>query len=138
MKILVDTSAWVDFFNGHASSEADALATYIEDREDLVTCGVVLAELFQGLRRRDALTSLEKYFREMPCLRPREPDTYFAAAALFRALRKKGVTVRSTIDCLVARLAEEHGALVLAKDRDIAHILASGLCAARAAPLVAR
>ncbi|MSP59398.1 MAG: PIN domain nuclease [Myxococcales bacterium] len=133
VRILVDTSVWVDFFNGHRSREADTLARCIEEREDIATCGVILAEFFQGIRRREDLRALEAYFREMPSLAPRDPDTYLAAAALFRNLRAKGVTVRSTIDCLIARLAEEHDTLILARDRDLAAILGSGLCRARPA-----
>jgi predicted nucleic acid-binding protein len=136
VRILVDTSVWVDFFNGHDSAEARALERFLVDREDLATCGVVIAEFFQGLRRAGDVERLESYFREMPLLEPREPDSYLAAAALYRDLRARGVTVRSTIDCLVVRLAEEHGVLVLARDRDIRQILDSGLCPVRPAPLI--
>jgi predicted nucleic acid-binding protein len=57
---------------------------------------------------------------------------YVRAAALYRSLRKRGVTVRSTIDCLIAILAEENACVVLARDRDLSAILSSGLVAARA------
>lgn len=137
MNILVDTSVWADFFNEHPSPEARALARFLEDEEEISTCGVILAEFFQGIRQRAALERLEAYFREMPCLVPIEPDTYLAAAELFRRLRAKGITIRSTIDCLVARLAEEHGVLLLAKDRDMRFIIDSGLCRVQAAPLLA-
>jgi len=63
----------------------------------------------------------------MRLLVPREPDSYLEAARLFRALRKRGATVRSTVDCLVARLAEENGCRILARDRDMEAILESGL-----------
>lgn len=134
MKVLVDTSVWVDFFNRHPSPQAELLVRLIEDEVDLVTCGVVIAELFQGIRRKESLPELEGHFRDMDCLAPREPDTYFAAALLYRELRARGLTIRSTIDCLIVRLAEENGALVLAKDRDIVRILGSGLTAARGLP----
>jgi predicted nucleic acid-binding protein len=131
--ILVDTSAWIDFFNGQGSPEAELLARFIEKGDDVVTCGVVLAEFFQGLRKPASVRRLEVYFLEMRCLAPHEPATYLAAAALFRNLRAKGFTIRSTIDCLVATIAAEHGARVLSKDRDIRTILQSGLCAAKPA-----
>ncbi len=134
MRVLVDTSVWVDFFNGHPSPEAEVLAGLIEDEVDIVTCGVVIAEFFQGIRNRGSLESLESFFRDMKCLTPAEPDSYLAAAALYRNLRRRGVSVRSTIDCLIARLAEEAGVFLLAKDGDMRHILASGLCGARSAP----
>ncbi len=135
MRVLVDTSVWADFFNGHDSAEARTLARLIADEDEVLTCGVVVAEVFQGLRADASRSALEVYFREMPYLATRDPDTWLEAAALFRGLRRQGVTIRSTIDCVVARLAEEHDVLLLAKDRDIRFILESGLCAARAAPL---
>jgi len=134
--VLVDTSVWVDFFNGEESIEAKTLAHLIEDRQPVATCGVVVAEFFQGLRKQRSLVELRRYFLELDYLKPREPDSYLAAADLFRALREKGVTIRSTIDCLIAQMASENGALLLAKDRDMKQILTSGLCHTQAAPLV--
>ncbi|MCP3960996.1 MAG: PIN domain nuclease [bacterium] len=134
MKVLVDTSVWVDFFNEYPSREAEALARLLDDEVEILTCGVVIAEFFQGIRRVDTLPELESHFRDMECLVPREPDTYFAAAALYRDLRARGITIRSTIDCLIVCLTEEHSALLLAKDRDIAQILDSGLTGVRGVP----
>lgn len=134
MRVLVDTSVWVDFFNQHPSAEAELLARLIEDEVELATCGVVIAEFFQGIRRQDTLPELESHFRFMTYLAPREPETYFAAAALFRQLKARGITIRSTIDCLIACLAAENDVLLLAKDRDMTAILTSGLCAVRGLP----
>jgi predicted nucleic acid-binding protein len=134
MRVLVDTSVWVDFFNRHPSREAELLTHLIEDEVDLVTCGVIVAEFFQGIRRTESLNELEAHFRDMAWLSPKEPETYLAAAALYRDLRAQGVTVRSTIDCLIAHLAEAHGALLLAKDRDLARILESDLTTVRGLP----
>jgi predicted nucleic acid-binding protein len=57
------------------------------------------------------------------------------AADLFRALRQRGVTIRSTIDFLIVTLAEEHDAWLLAKDRDLTQAVQSGLTTVRAMPL---
>ncbi len=132
MTVLVDTSVWVDFFNRHNSNEGDALARLIEDEAEIATCGVVLAEFFQGIRDRESLKTLEGFFRDMPLLTPREPDTYLAAAELYRGLRARGVSVRSSIDCLIVRMAQEADVLLLAKDRDINRIIESGLCKVKA------
>lgn len=136
MKVLVDTSVWADFFNEHASAEASALARYLESDAEIATCGAVVAEFFQGVRSAPSVARLEPYFRDMDLLTPHEPDTYFAAATLFRKLRQRGVTVRSMVDCLIVQIAAERDAMVLAKDRDIALILDSGLSKAVAAPLL--
>jgi predicted nucleic acid-binding protein len=124
---------WGDFFNGHPSPEADMLARLLRGDGDVATCGLVIAEVFQGFRNEPA--GLRQRFADMECLHARHPETYFAAADLYRNLRKRGVTVRSTIDCLLVCLAAERDAWVLAKDRDIARILASGLVTARPLPM---
>jgi len=135
MRVLVDTSVWVDFFNGAPTREAALLGRLISDEVELVTCGVVIAEFFQGIRKTRSRAELERQFRDMVCLEPVEPDTYFAAADLYRELRRRGVTMRSTIDCLIVKLAELHDVLLLARDRDITRILASGLTKASAVPV---
>ena len=128
MTVLVDTSVWVDFFNGYSSPEAESLALLIEDEVEVVTCGLVMAEFFQGIRDRKSLNTLRRFFLDMRLLQPQEPETYFSAAELYRELRARGVSVRSTVDCVIARLAEEAGTLLLAKDRDMKQIIDSGLC----------
>jgi len=136
MRVLVDSSAWVDFFNGHPSPQADALVRLIREEADVLTCGVVAAEVLQGIRQSKSLTTIERHFREMEWLTPREPETYLGAADLYRQLRSRGLTIRSTIDCIIARLAEENGALLLSKDRDLQIIIDSELLNLRALPLV--
>jgi predicted nucleic acid-binding protein len=68
-------------------------------------------------------------------LTPQEPETYLAAADLYRHLLAKGLTIRSTIDCMVARLAEENDVLLLSKNRDLQIIVDSRLLDLRVLPL---
>ncbi|MEA2343455.1 MAG: hypothetical protein QOF63_1624 [Thermoanaerobaculia bacterium] len=135
MRILVDTSVWVDFFNGHPSPQAETLAHLIRDETDVVTCGLIVSEVLQGLRQSKSRVSIERHFREMDWLSPREPDTYLEAADLFRRLRVRGITIRSTIDCVIANLAAHHDALILSKDRDLTLIVESKLLALRSVPM---
>jgi predicted nucleic acid-binding protein len=135
VRVLVDTSVWVDFINGHPSPEAEALAGLIREEADVLTCGLVAAEFLQGIRDPESRTTLERHFRDMVWVTPTEPETYLEAARLYRQLRAAGTTIRSTVDCLIARLAHEHQCLLLAKDRDMSRILESGLVAARAYPV---
>ncbi len=65
-------------------------------------------------------------------LEPAGIDSYLRAADVYRALRRKGITARSTSDCLIAVLAEENGCDVLARDRDLDSVLASGVVKTRA------
>jgi hypothetical protein len=135
VKVLVDTSAWADFLNGHPTAEREALRELITGEDDLFTCGVVVAEVFQGLRKEKGREELTDLFRQLNYLEPDGIELYFRAAALYRDLRAQGVTIRSTIDCLIAILAETNGCHLLARDRDLAQILKSGLVSVRQWPV---
>lgn len=132
---MVDTSAWVDFLNGYPSSERSAIADLLVSDHEVCTCGVVIAEVFQGLRREKGRAEVGEMFREMVYLDPAGVDLYFRAAEIYRRLRERGLTVRSTIDCLIAVLAEENGCSILARDRDLRVILESGFVDARPWPV---
>ena len=134
MRVLVDSSAWVDFLNGHASPEGRATAELIAGEDELCTCGVIVAEIFQGLRRDRGRDELKRLFRKLVFLEPSGIELYLRAAEIYRLLRRRGDTVRSTIDCLIAALAEENGCYILARDRDIEAILGSGLVKSRLWP----
>ena len=116
--MIVDTSVWIDFFNGHLSSQAQRLARAIEDNEAIALPGLVLTEILLGLKN-DAeakrIALLLEAFTDVA--EPTRTD-YLAAAALYRACRSKGVTIRSTIDCVIAQLCLRDGQALLAKDRD--------------------
>lgn len=134
MRVLVDTSAWVEFFNGRPTPEREAVARLLEGEDDVCTCGVIVAEVLQGLTREGTRSEIEELFGEMTLLEATGLSPYVRAAALYRSLRKRGTTIRSTIDCLIAVLAEENGCHVLARDRDLTAILSSGLVKARSWP----
>ena len=131
MRVLVDTSAWVDFLNGHVSPERQAVADLVAGHDELCTCGVIVAEVFQGLRRDKGRDELQRLFRDLLFLEPSGIELYLRSAELYRLLRQRGTTVRSTIDCLIAALAEENGCYILARDRDLEVILRSGLVKSR-------
>ena len=127
MRVLVDTSAWVDFLNGFPSPAADALAELLQGADDVCTCGIVVAEVFQGLRRDRGRATIQRSFEDMTFLEPPGIHLYLRAAELYRSLRERGKTVRSTIDCIIAAIAEDAGCDLLARDRDMDTILDSGL-----------
>ncbi|HEX9671046.1 MAG TPA: PIN domain nuclease, partial [Thermoanaerobaculia bacterium] len=124
--MLVDTSVWVDYLNGYPSRESEALDQLFDRPRQLCTCGVVVTEVFQGLRRDRNRALIADRFRQLIFLEPASIDLYFRAGEIYRAMRERAHTVRSAIDCLIAALAEAHGADLLARDRDLDAILASG------------
>jgi predicted nucleic acid-binding protein len=137
VSVLVDTSAWVDYLNGFPSPAADALADLLQGDEDICTCGIVVAEVFQGLRRDRERTAIQRSFENLLFLEPSGIEVYLRAGELYRSLRKHGVTVRSTVDCIIAVLAEEADCALLARDSDMDAILDSGLLEAERWPAVA-
>jgi len=135
LKVLVDTSAWVDFLNKHESAVASALAELLQGQDDICTCGLVVTEVFQGLRNERGRSDIARLFRDMTFLEPSGVDSYLRAAELFRRLREKGRTVLSAADLIIASIAAEAGCHLLARDRDLEAILASGLTRVRAWPV---
>lgn len=116
--ILVDTSVWIDFLNGHASGEAEVLAQLIEENQAITVPGLVLTEILCGLRsdaEAERIAKLLSAFASTP--EPNRHD-YLAAAGIYRTCRAQGQTIRSTIDCLIARICLRDDCRLLTKDRD--------------------
>ena len=122
--LLVDTSVWVDHFNGQASPQAGRLSEALAGGEDtfILVPGIVLAEILSGLRSDGEVRRITELFDGLD--RPPELDTadYIAAAGIFRTCRSQGETIRSLVDCLIAQLCLRHGYSLLSKDRDFTKI----------------
>lgn len=115
--IVVDASVWIDYFNGRDTPETDALDAWL-GQEIIIVGDITITEVLQGFRRdadfRRALTLLESLeFREMLGKR-----VAIESARNYRMLRKKGVTVRKTIDVMIATFCLLHGYPLLHADRD--------------------
>jgi predicted nucleic acid-binding protein len=124
---LVDSSAWIEFLNGQPSRTAEEVSKLLGGDDDLCACGLIVTEVLQGLRRASGFSEVVGMFEDLTFLEAEGIATYLRAAEVYRALRRRGTTVRSTIGCLIAALAEEHGCVVLARDRDLEAVLGSGL-----------
>jgi len=127
LKVLVDTSAWVDHINAHDSPEALALGELLAGDADICTCGVIVAEVLQGLRNPSSYARVRDGLADLTFLDPTGVELYVRAAEIFRALRKRGRTVRSTIDCLIVAIAEANRCLLLHRDADLRVIAESGV-----------
>ena len=115
--IVVDTSVWVDYFNGETNPHTDLLDILLV-RERLLIGDIILTEVLQGFRRdagfhkaHELLDTLE--FREML-----GREVALRSAQNYRKLRKAGVTVRKTIDVMIATFCVMHGHQLLHDDRD--------------------
>ncbi len=115
--ILVDTSVWVDFFRGVDSSETTWLATTIAADKDLCICGPVFTEILQGIVSDIECRKVKGFLLPFIYL-PTMQSTYNLAAEIYRAARKKGKTIRNTVDCIIAACAIENSAKLLQRDKD--------------------
>ena len=115
--ILVDTSVWVDFFRGAETRQARRLRDLLAGEAVVCTCGLIVTEVLQGVRRpaqyRRVRDSLERLLY-LPTVR----ETYVQAAEIYRTARRRGRTLRSTVDCVIAACAIDHDVAILHRDRD--------------------
>lgn len=116
--MLADTSAWIDYFNGHPSAEAERLAHAIADNQPIVLPGLVLTEILLGLKNDAEAQRIASLLSAFDTAADLEHDDYLLAATIYRTCRAEGYTVRSTIDCLIAALCLRHDTPLLTKDRD--------------------
>lgn len=115
--VLVDSSVWVDYFNGRVTRETDFLDALL-GTEPVAIGDLILAEVLQGFRSdadyeaaREMLASLTTYDLLGAGLAVKTADNY-------RALRKQGITVRKTADAIIATFCMERGIPLLYSDRD--------------------
>jgi predicted nucleic acid-binding protein len=116
--ILVDTSAWIEFQRATGSAADRRLTRAIRADEELATTGVVVLELLAGARDEQQARDLRRLLDRCRFLGLDEPSDHEAAAALYRACRRQGATVRRLPDCLVAAVAMRTSASLLHVDSD--------------------
>ena len=113
--ILVDTSAWIEFLRDTGSATCERVETLLD--AEIATCDAVRMEVLAGARDERHLQSLRGLLARA-ILIPTSPRDYDNAAALYRQCRRKGETVRKSIDCLIAAVAISAEAPILHNDVD--------------------
>ncbi len=115
--ILVDTSVWVDHLNDNATLQVRTLRQLV-GRQRLLVGDLILCEVLQGLRSDGEAAIVEQAMRRFNVVSLTNPELAVRAAANYRFLRGKGVTVRKTIDVLIGSFCIAHGHALLHDDRD--------------------
>jgi hypothetical protein len=116
--ILVDTSIWIELL---AARPRQAIRE--EELLRFVTCGPVVQEVLQGLRPGTQSDAFRTAFLAIPVLSDPIPLGLFVSAAeIYRQGRRRGITIRSSTDCLIAAIAIDHGIPVWHRDRDFSAI----------------
>ena len=112
---LVDTSVWIEAFRKPSRLNL----TDLVDIEDVATCLPVLQETLQGFRDEAAYRKAREAMLALPIVEdPFRLEVVEEAVTLYRSGRRSGLTIRSSIDCLIAACALRHGLTVLHHDRD--------------------
>lgn len=119
--ILVDTSVWIEFLEGQEHWTKERLKEKINDRKTIGYIDIILLEIIQGVRERKDREILELKFQSFAEL-PVRRSTVMLAAEIYQELQRKGITIRSIIDCLISAVGIETGAVILHKDRDFDYI----------------
>jgi predicted nucleic acid-binding protein len=122
MRTLVDTSVWIDWLNARESAETDWLRRAIKIGHPIIIPGLVLTEVLRGVAGEPEARRLERMLSQFDPPPALDETDYRDAARLYRECRSKGVTIASTVDCLIAQLAIRHGLKLLTCDRDFAAI----------------
>ena len=115
--ILVDSSVLIDYFRGTVSPQTDKLDTLLGQRE-LATSDLVMVEVLQGFSSDRDFNQARKLLASLAYLELGGQEVAIQAARNFRTLRGLGVTIRKTIDTLIATQCIESGVSLLYTDRD--------------------
>ena len=114
---LVDSSVWIDYFGGKATHQTDLLHAAL-GLEAIAVGDIILCEVLQGYRRQDDFDAARQALLQFPVYPIGGTEIAIKSAEHYRALRRQGITVRKTIDCLIATFVIEQGFKLLHSDRD--------------------
>lgn len=125
---LVDTSVWIELFRRRGSFKIERFVPF----DEVVTALPVIQEVLQGFRDEGAYRVAKEAMLSLPCIEaPLGIDRFQEAADIYRSARRAGLTIRSSVDCLIVACAIRSQINVLHLDRDYDAI-------ARVSPLLAR
>ena len=116
--IVVDTTVWIDFLEARGTAFDRNLTRLIEQDAPILLVDLIYTELLQGIRDDETFQQTRASLRAYPILRPRGLETFETAANLYRVARRRGLTIRRSVDCVIAATCLEAGAEIYHNDRD--------------------
>jgi hypothetical protein len=120
---LVDTSVWISYLRQERNNAVDYLMMLLDKKASFGISSLIYQEIIQGAHSKKDLLSLIKYFTTQLFYHPEDSiQSYQAAAEIYFNCRSKGITIRSTIDCIIAQIAIENDLLLLHNDKDFIQI----------------
>jgi predicted nucleic acid-binding protein len=121
--ILIDTSVWIDFFNGIESDNTKIFTEYLENDLPIFICPIIIQEILQGIKSDKEYRQVKDYLFALNVLNDDAIETALGAVKIYRQLRLKGITIRKSNDCLIAYYAIKYSLKILHKDRDFDNII---------------
>jgi predicted nucleic acid-binding protein len=115
--ILVDSSVWIDYFNGHETPQTHKLDTLL-GVEPIGIGDLILAEVLQGFRSDADFRIAQQLLLSLSVFDMVGADLALKSANNFRVLRKQGITIRKTIDVMIATFCIEQSHALLFADKD--------------------
>jgi len=115
--ILVDTTVWVDYFNGQPTPETDRLDRLLTEQE-IVVGDIILAEVLQGFRRDEDFEAARQALTKLTQVSLLTPALAIHSASNYRRLRQSGITIRKTLDTFIATFCIENNIPLLHNDHD--------------------
>ena len=121
---LVDTSVWIGLFRQKETGAVQFFRHILEHDIPFGISSVIFQELLQGAKSESDYQRLYEYVGSQCFYHPKaEIDSYANAARIYFDCRRKGVTIRSSLDCLIAEVAIEHNLILLHDDVDFSHMV---------------
>lgn len=115
----MDTSVWIGYLGGESTAVTERFAEALERGFPVGLTGVILQEVVQGVTSEREFEQVSEYLRSSTFYHSRDPvESHDEAALIYFRCRRDGITIRSSIDCLIARVAIEHELILLHDDRD--------------------
>lgn len=124
---MVDTSVWIDYFRGRPLPHVQALHEIVSNTDAVLLGDLVLTEVLQGLKFKREIEQTESQFDPLIVRTMGGEKVARRSAEFVRVLRGQGITIRNTIDCLIATWCIENRVPLLYNDRDFEHFLQFGL-----------
>jgi predicted nucleic acid-binding protein len=115
--ILVDSSVWIDYFNGRKTTKTNWLDSVLGN-EQIIVGDLILAEVLQGFQSDNDFKTARKLLLAFPFMEMVGQELAIKSALNYRFLRKKGVTVRKTIDVIIGTFCLNYQLTLLHDDRD--------------------
>ena len=123
MSIIVDTSVWIDSFNPKINTpEKESLIQLIQNDSPIYLCPVIYQEILQGIRNDKVFKRIKFSLQQYRMINIDLMYVTNHAVDLYRHLRKKGITIRKSIDCLIASYAIITDMYLLHSDKDFTQI----------------